>query len=70
MRCRMNKCENGLISTFVNDNDMILDTGADLFEERLHLSMTPKCPSALPPLPCLVDLPPLVTCAQKKGCIL
>ena len=32
------KCENGLVSTFVNDNDMILCTGADLFEDRLHLT--------------------------------
>ncbi len=32
------KRENGLISTFVNDNDMILYTGDDLFEERLHLT--------------------------------
>ncbi len=32
------KRENGLISTFVNDNDMILCIGADLFEERLHLT--------------------------------
>lgn len=31
------KRENGLVSTFVNDNDMTLYTGADLFEERLHL---------------------------------
>ncbi len=32
------KRENGLVSTFVNDNDMILSTGADLFEDRLHLT--------------------------------
>lgn len=31
------KRENGKVSTFVNDNDMILSTGADLFEDRLHL---------------------------------
>ncbi len=32
------KRENGMVSTFVNDNDMILSTGADLFEDRLHLT--------------------------------
>ena len=32
------KRENGLVSTFINDNDITLYTGADLFEERLHLS--------------------------------
>ena len=32
------KRENGMISTFINDNDMILYTGADLFEERFHLT--------------------------------
>ena len=31
------KRENGLVSTFVNDNNMTLYTGEDLFEERLHL---------------------------------
>ena len=31
------KWENELVSTFINGNDMILSTGADLFEDRLHL---------------------------------
>lgn len=32
------KYESGAVSTYINDNGITLKTGADLFEERLHLS--------------------------------